>query len=46
MALANVAEVLFRKANQRVLMVDWDLEAPGWKGFFPVTLEACLIGPV
>ncbi len=33
MALANVAELLFR-AGKRVLMIDWDLEAPGLEHFF------------
>jgi MinD-like ATPase involved in chromosome partitioning or flagellar assembly/tetratricopeptide (TPR) repeat protein len=33
MALANVAVQLARKAN-RVLMVDWDLEAPGLVNYF------------
>jgi hypothetical protein len=37
MALANVACVLSKKAAQgkEVLMVDWDLEAPGLHRFFP-----------
>ncbi|MBN2004213.1 MAG: SUMF1/EgtB/PvdO family nonheme iron enzyme [Anaerolineae bacterium] len=34
MALANIAE-LFYRAGLRVLMVDWDLEAPGLERFFP-----------
>ena len=34
MALANVAELLYQ-AGLRVLMVDWDLEAPGLERFFP-----------
>ncbi len=34
MALANVAE-LFYQAGLKVLMVDWDLEAPGLERFFP-----------
>ena len=33
MALANVAELLYR-AGKRVLMIDWDLEAPGLEHFF------------
>src|SRR5208337_1555092 len=33
MALANVAECLYRR-GARVLMVDWDLEAPGLEYFF------------
>ncbi len=35
MALANVAE-LFYRAGLKVLMVDWDLEAPGLEKFFPI----------
>jgi len=35
MALANVGELLCRK-GLRVLMVDFDLEAPGLEKFFPV----------
>ena len=34
MALANLAE-LFYNAGLRVLMVDWDLEAPGLERYFP-----------
>lgn len=33
MALANLAEVLRQKGN-RVVMIDWDLEAPGLETFF------------
>ena len=33
MALANIAE-LFYRAGKRVLMIDWDLEAPGLEQFF------------
>jgi len=33
MALANVAEY-FRRAGLRVVMVDWDLEAPGLEEYF------------
>src|SRR5882724_5199890 len=33
MALANVAEYLYRR-GARVLMIDWDLEAPGLENFF------------
>jgi len=33
MALANIAELFFRK-NLNVLMIDWDLEAPGLERFF------------
>src|SRR5947209_8558912 len=35
MALANVAELLYRE-GQHVLMVDFDLEAPGLERFFEV----------
>jgi WD40 repeat protein/MinD-like ATPase involved in chromosome partitioning or flagellar assembly len=38
MALANVAE-LFYRAGLKVLMVDWDLEAPGLERFFPIDYE-------
>lgn len=44
MALANVAE-LFYQAGLRVLMVDWDLEAPGLERFFPIDLEEVLDRP-
>ncbi|RKQ91491.1 hypothetical protein C8N24_1313 [Solirubrobacter pauli] len=35
MALANVAEWLYLTAGLRVVIVDWDLEAPGLEAFFP-----------
>lgn len=38
MALANVAE-LFYRAGLKVLMIDWDLEAPGLERFFPIDYE-------
>lgn len=38
MALANVAE-LFYRAGLKVLMIDWDLEAPGLEKFFPIDYE-------
>jgi hypothetical protein len=41
MALANVAE-LFYQAGLKVLMIDWDLEAPGLERFFPINHEAVL----
>src|SRR5437588_1811430 len=44
MALANVAE-LFYQRGLRVLMVDWDLEAPGLERFFAVDLESVLDRP-
>jgi|GEM_PF-4089466 len=34
MALANLAELLYLE-GKKVLMVDWDLEAPGLERFFP-----------
>ena len=34
MALANIAEWLYRQGRQRVIMIDWDLEAPGLESFF------------
>src|SRR5580704_6416658 len=36
MALANIAVLLARR-GLRVMMVDWDLEAPGLHQFFPLT---------
>jgi MinD-like ATPase involved in chromosome partitioning or flagellar assembly/predicted membrane protein len=33
MALANIAELLFRQ-KKRVIIIDWDLEAPGLEGYF------------
>ena len=36
MALANVAWLLAEKYHQKVLMVDWDLEAPGLHRFFNI----------
>jgi cellulose biosynthesis protein BcsQ len=41
MALANVAE-LFYQAGLKVLMIDWDLEAPGLERFFPIPHEEVL----
>jgi cellulose biosynthesis protein BcsQ len=41
MALANLAE-LFYRSGSRVLMVDWDLEAPGLERFFPINMEQVL----
>lgn len=38
MALANVAELLYQ-SGLRVLIVDWDLEAPGLERFFEVDQE-------
>ncbi|HEY2961743.1 MAG TPA: ParA family protein [Pyrinomonadaceae bacterium] len=36
MAVANVAWVLAKKFHKRVLVVDWDLEAPGLHRFFDI----------
>ncbi len=45
MALANIAE-LFYQAGLKVLVVDWDLEAPGLERFFPsINLEETLDQP-
>jgi tetratricopeptide (TPR) repeat protein/cellulose biosynthesis protein BcsQ len=44
MALANVAE-LFYRSGLKVLMVDWDLEAPGLERFFPLDLDEVLDKP-
>jgi MinD-like ATPase involved in chromosome partitioning or flagellar assembly len=35
MALANVAEWMYLRRGLRVVIVDWDLEAPGLESFFP-----------
>ena len=34
MALANVACILAKSQEGRVLIIDWDLEAPGLHRFF------------
>ncbi len=44
MALANVAELLYQ-AGWKVLMVDWDLEAPGLEQYFPLDLDEVLNQP-
>lgn len=45
MALANIAE-LFYQSGSKVLMIDWDLEAPGLERFFPsVSPERALNRP-
>ena len=41
MALANIAE-LFYQSGLKVLMVDWDLEAPGLERFFSIDKEEIL----
>ena len=38
MAVANIAE-LFSQAGLKVLMIDWDLEAPGLERFFENVIE-------
>src|SRR6516162_7516215 len=43
MALANVAELMYRR-GLRVLIVDFDLEAPGLERFFDTRQEATAIG--
>lgn len=40
MALANIAEIFFRK-NLRVLAVDFDLEAPGLDRFYDIPQSIC-----
>src|SRR5262245_45593985 len=44
MALANVACLLarYRTDGKRVLMIDWDLEAPGLHQYFPAPGESQL----
>ena len=37
MALANIAVLLSQK-KKKVLIVDWDLEAPGWNIIFGIVL--------
>jgi tetratricopeptide (TPR) repeat protein len=44
MALANIAE-LFYQAGLRVLIVDWDLEAPGLEKFFQTNQAEILNSP-
>lgn len=44
MALANVAE-LFLQAGTDVLVIDWDLEAPGLERFFPDKLNEIIKNP-
>ena len=44
MALANVAELLYL-AGLKVLMIDWDLEAPGLERFFDVDANKVLDHP-
>ena len=38
MALANVAQVFYR-SGLKVLIVDWDLEAPGLERFFKINID-------
>lgn len=44
MALANVAELFYRQ-GLKVLLVDWDLEAPGLERFFPNRVQQVLESP-
>jgi len=44
MALANIAE-LFYQAGLRVLIVDWDLEAPGIEKYFEINQTEILKSP-
>jgi len=45
MALVNIAELMYR-AGLKVLMIDWDLEAPGLERFFPAKkVDEVLKGP-
>jgi MinD-like ATPase involved in chromosome partitioning or flagellar assembly len=44
MALANIAE-LFYRAGRKVLIIDWDLEAPGLERFFPLDSDQILDQP-
>jgi hypothetical protein len=44
MAVANVAYLLATKYRKRVLVVDWDLEAPGLHRFFDVPQETVKTG--
>jgi MinD-like ATPase involved in chromosome partitioning or flagellar assembly len=44
MALANLAELFYRQ-GLKVLVVDWDLEAPGLERFFPCDLSSTLQHP-
>lgn len=44
MALANIAELMVR-AGMKVIMVDWDLEAPGLEQYYPERAEEVLSKP-
>lgn len=44
MALANIAE-LFYNAGFKVLIVDWDLEAPGLERFFKIDYDKIIDNP-
>jgi len=44
MALANIAELCYR-AGLKVLMIDWDLEAPGLERFFSIEKEDVIDNP-
>lgn len=43
MALVNVAELMYR-AGRKVIMVDWDLEAPGLERYYPEKADKILGG--
>ena len=45
MALANVAYLLARERAAKVLMIDWDLEAPGLHRYFDGDLEGRGLSP-
>ena len=44
MALVNVAELMYR-AGLKVMMIDWDLEAPGLERFYPALSDQILNSP-
>jgi len=43
MALANVAWLLAMKYQKKVLVIDWDLEAPGLHRFFDISIDLGLL---
>jgi WD40 repeat protein len=44
MALANIAELMYR-VGLKVLVIDWDLEAPGLERYFPLDPDSVLRQP-
>jgi WD40 repeat protein len=44
MALANIADLLYQ-LGLKVLVIDWDLEAPGIERYFPLDLDKALSHP-